>query len=284
MAKHKQEDPWAGFVDVLSSILMVVIFLVVILGVAIFGISQQITKIAVENAVKAERDKQTQAPAEASPPPPAAEQDDKPNPPVAMLKDEMRKPAAAEGAEEQKPPLPSSDLRAPDDKSMPPSERRVAEDPDPARGMPAKQNDVTEGKSNLAVRSIAAAATRTIDVASEEIQKSEDPRAEIVKTSHAIFALKFKTGSYRIDPSSAQAMCSHMDENMLRSPLTLEIRSIARTQNDSVSDARRVAYYRGMQTRTELIKCGIAEARISVKLREAGQGEDGDNVQVFVKP
>lgn len=55
-SKHKQEDPWAGFVDVLSNILMVVIFLVVILGMAIFALSQQITKVAVENAVKAERE------------------------------------------------------------------------------------------------------------------------------------------------------------------------------------------------------------------------------------
>jgi len=71
MSKHKPEDPWAGFVDVLSSILMVVIFLIVILGVAIFGISQQITKVAVEGAIKAEREKQGAPP---SPPPPRLRQ------------------------------------------------------------------------------------------------------------------------------------------------------------------------------------------------------------------
>ncbi len=130
-SKHKQEDPWAGFVDVLSNILMVVIFLVVILGVAIFALSQQITKVAVENAVKAERESQQR---------------------------QGEQPKAADvvaEASSQKPP------------SVPEENRGAAGSFEAAKALRARESDDIAGNTNLTVRSAPTPASTEIEVASE---------------------------------------------------------------------------------------------------------------------
>jgi hypothetical protein len=230
MSKHKQEDPWAGFVDVLSSILMVVIFLVVILGVAIFGISQQITKVAVEGAIKAEREKQSVPP--------------------------------------QSPPVP------------PPVQAAAP----PAKPIPKPPSEEIEGKNTPVAQKETVPSPLKIDVVPTPIQRKEDPGAALVKAAEALVALRFQTGSYRIDPVAADQMCNAMKEDVKAGSIILEVRANASSSREATSDARRIAYYRGMQTRAELVKCGISENRIAVKLQEAQTAQDGDTVQVFLKP
>jgi uncharacterized membrane protein len=62
MARHVEEDEnyWPGFVDALSTIVMVVTFLLIILGVAIFAISTQVSK-ALSEASQAATEKTPQA-------------------------------------------------------------------------------------------------------------------------------------------------------------------------------------------------------------------------------
>jgi parvulin-like peptidyl-prolyl isomerase len=46
---EEEESYWPGFVDALSTIVMVVTFLLIILGVAIFAISTQVSKVVIDN-------------------------------------------------------------------------------------------------------------------------------------------------------------------------------------------------------------------------------------------
>ncbi|MEM9704442.1 MAG: hypothetical protein AAF850_00040 [Pseudomonadota bacterium] len=48
-AQQQEENHWPGFVDALSTIVMVVTFLLIILAIAIFAMSLNIVKIVVEN-------------------------------------------------------------------------------------------------------------------------------------------------------------------------------------------------------------------------------------------
>jgi|GEM_PF-3563728 len=123
-----------------------------------------------------------------------------------------------------------------------------------------------------------------IDVVPTRIQHKEAPGASVVKPVEALVALRFQTGSYRIDPAAAEQMCRTMEEDIKNGSVILEVRANASSGREASSDTRRIAYYRGMQTRAELVKCGIAEARIALKLQEPQTAQDSDAVQVFLKP
>lgn len=55
---EEEESYWPGFVDALSTIVMVVTFLLIILGVAIFAISTQVTKAIADNEAAAQNAQQ----------------------------------------------------------------------------------------------------------------------------------------------------------------------------------------------------------------------------------
>jgi len=53
-AEEQEENHWPGFVDALSTIVMVVTFLLIILAVAIFALSLNVAKVATASTVPAE--------------------------------------------------------------------------------------------------------------------------------------------------------------------------------------------------------------------------------------
>ena len=247
MAKHQQEDPWAGFVDVLSNILMVVIFLVVILGISIFAISQQVTKAAVDKAVKAEREAQSETP----------------------------RPTTPQAAKEPSQP-PTTQQAASD------GEKGAAGVYQAAQGLRARQSDEVAGDSNLSLRSTKLDGVKSIDVASEEVKASEG--AVEVKTSQAFLTLRYQRGSFKIDEAASKEMGTFLAGANLPTTGKIEIRAFAQSTVGSVSEARRIAYYRAMQVRSELIKQGIAATRVELKLRESVSPEELDVVRIYAKP
>ncbi|WP_420104226.1 hypothetical protein [Bosea sp. (in: a-proteobacteria)] len=259
-SKHKQEDPWAGFVDVLSNILMVVIFLVVILGVAIFALSQQITKVAVENAVKAERESKDKQDTSSS------------GPAVSEAKPEPKKETAQADAEPQiaqvKPP------------PEPDTARGAAGPFEAAKALRVRESDDIAGNTNLSVRS-APAPGKDIEIASEEHKPSDGP--VMVTRAQSFMTLKFQRGSFKIDKDASGAITDFLGSRDELKDQKIEIRAFAQSTVGSVSEARRIAYYRAMQTRSELLKSGFSAANMDVKIRESVLPEEIDVVRVFRK-
>ena len=66
MSKDTQENPWPGFVDVLSSTLLVFVFLVIVQLLVIAGVSMKVSQTAIEE-IKQQLLNKTQTDAEASP-------------------------------------------------------------------------------------------------------------------------------------------------------------------------------------------------------------------------
>lgn len=252
MAKHHQEDPWAGFVDVLSNILMVVIFLVVILGISIFAISQQITKAAVDKAVKAERESQEKTSAQ----PPVPQPSGAPATPMAQVE----------------PPPTEAEKRE--------GERGAAGTYRAVKGPRVRGPDEIAGNTNLSVRSLAAEA-KTIEVASEEIAPASGPVE--VKSSQAFLTLKFTRGMFKIDDAASKEIQAFLRDKSDVAGAKVEIRAFAQSTVGSVSEARRIAYYRAMQTRSELIKTGVEASKIELKLRDSASPEELDVVRIFAK-
>lgn len=307
-SKHHQEDPWAGFVDVLSNMLVVVVFLVIILGLAIFALSQQITKQAVEQALEQhQQDKQQKEP-KPEPPKESAESADATTKPAEPAPD-AEKPvetAKAEGAAAETPAT-----------AAPPKEGKEAADKGPqdaGTGGPAAQaaqEDVTsqaesaeqskgsagdrqagyaqrvrasdeiEGNSNLTVRSANVDSEQKLEVASEEIKPTYG-KIEVT-SSDAFLKLSFAKGNFRIDETTSGKLKEYLGTSPVAKSDTIEIRAIAQSTVGSISEARRIAYYRAMEMRSQLIQAGFDSTKIMVKVRESASPEDADVVQVFKK-
>ena len=268
-SKHKQEDPWAGFVDVLSNILMVVIFLVVILGVAIFALSQQITKVAVENAVKAERESKDKQDTSSS------------SPAVSEAKPEAAKPEPkAETAQADAEPQVAQAKPAPQPPPEPDKARGAAGPFEAAKALRVRESDDIAGNTNLSVRS-APATGKDIEIASEEHKPSDGP--VMVTRAQSFMTLKFQRGSFKIDKDASGAITDFLGSRDELKDQKIEIRAFAQSTVGSVSEARRIAYYRAMQTRSELLKSGFSAANMDVKIRESVLPEEIDVVRVFRK-
>ena len=260
-SKHKQEDPWAGFVDVLSNILMVVIFLVVILGISIFAISQQITKQAVEKAIEEERAKKT-------PPPPP------PTPEVASKEQTKAEPPPKDPPPEEKKPV--EEVKPADQ-----GERGAAGDRKPDQGLRIRETDEFKGETNLTVRSRNVNDPKTLEVATEEVKPNVGPIK--VVSSQSLLTLNFSKGSFRLDPKTTEEIQKYLSENKDNLKNKLEIRAFARSTVGSVSEARRIAFYRAMLIRSELVKVGVSSNDISVVVRESEAPEDSEAVRIFQK-
>ena len=118
-------------------------------------------------------------------------------------------------------------------------------------------------------------------MASEERRKSEGQ--VIVKLAQAFLTLKFERGSFKIDKVASGAIGDFLGTREELKDQKIEIRAFAQSTVGSISEARRIAYYRAMQTRSELIKSGFAAANMDVKIRESVLPEEVDVVRIFKK-
>lgn len=307
-SKHHQEDPWAGFVDVLSNMLVVVVFLVIILGLAIFALSQQITKQAVEQALEQHQQEKKQpepkpeapkeaaesAASEAKPAEPAPEAEK----PVESAKAEgaaAEKPAAAapskEGKEEADKGPQDAGTGGPAAQAAQEDVTSQAESAEQSKGSAGdrqagyaqrvRASDEIEGNSNLTVRSSNVDSEQKLEVASEEIKPTYG-KIEVT-SSDAFLKLSFAKGNFRIDETTSGKLKEYLGTSPVAKSDTIEIRAIAQSTVGSISEARRIAYYRAMEMRSQLIQAGFDSTKIMVKVRESASPEDADVVQVFKK-
>ncbi len=259
-SKHKQEDPWAGFVDVLSNILMVVIFLVVILGISIFAISQQITKNAVEKAIEKERSETTKS-------------------------NQTRLSEATQVSDKEASHSSSADKNETQGAAMETESANAANDSAGDRQVShvtrVRQKDEIKGDTSLTVRSLRVNENEELEVASEEVKPSFDP----IKVDESNMALKlsFSKGSFRIDEKTRERIKDYFVRSTELKQAQIEIRAFAQSTIGSVSEARRIAYYRAMQARTELLKNGYKSDDITIKVRESISPEEIDAVHLIRK-
>ncbi len=82
---------------------------------------------------------------------------------------------------------------------------------------------------------------------------------------------------------AAQAIIAEFATNseLAQSDLTLEIMAFANTISGNATDTRRVAYYRAMFIRNQMMAAGIPASRIAVGVRDVRTPEEGNEVKVF---
>jgi outer membrane protein OmpA-like peptidoglycan-associated protein len=225
-----EENYWPGYVDALTTMTMVLTFIMMVLGVVIFSMSQNVSKAILIKVAAAARV----------------------NMPQSGGLEEMRETLVSALEKSSRQPAPAAEHH-----STTPAEM-------PARPAPASRIDEKRIET-------AAAVPAPLPIAGPSISQSG-----------SVVTLVFKTRSAQLDAvASGELQRLTQSQDLDRS--AFDIRGYADVRARSVTQARRLAYYRAMLVRSELVKSGIAAARISVRI-EDGNTDETDLVRIYARP
>lgn len=216
----ESDNYWPGYVDALTSMVQVLAFVMMMLAMAVFVLSQSVSKKAVE-AIAA-----------------AVNAEVKPNSDMKQLTqavmdkvDSLRKSASA----------------------------------DPAKPEPAPSDEQKIAGSRIASR----AQPRTAPIE----PKSDAPR----------LAVEFDGGSYRLDEPRARSISTFVDQNgAAEKSKPIVVNAYAYTGEGAISEARRLAYYRAMMARKQLIDAKVRPENIKINVNDIADHAKAQTVEVIV--
>lgn len=236
---------WPAFVDVLTTVIMVVTFLLVIMSAAVMVLSQR----TMEH-FKAQLEASKDGPADGK------AKHDKLN----------SKSGGAQG-------LRDNAIRSPADAETGTS---IAE-----LGSILKSETIVDGADRLTIRTRETPDTMKLQV--KAMEDPDDSKGVQVKTADVLMRIDFEPGALRYDEANSKQVLQFLKSK--QSPgIKYEIWSFA-PQTSSVSEAQRVAFYRAAMTRNLLIQAGISPADINTQVRVTDpSSKDGHNVRVILKP
>lgn len=238
------ENHWPGFVDVLSTIVMVVTFLLIILGIVIFVISKNISTELEKAAQEVEAAQTALAEAQSE-------------------AHEMKEKADAQAQQNSA----SSSQSAAVFRSQMSQE--------------LTQNDEIESEDKLTVRTRQTKNTKQIVISTSE--RETDLRKLKVTSSKAALSLLFK-GGVKISPDATSEIQTYLKSNSeIVKTGKYEIRAFFNTTTGSISEAKRLAYYRALATRNQLLTLGVEAKKIAIKVAASGRGEDAGKVNIYLK-
>jgi hypothetical protein len=216
----ESDNYWPGYVDALTSMVQVLAFVMMMLAMAVFVLSQSVSKKAVE-AIAA-----------------AVNAEVKPNSDMKQLTqavmdkvDSLRKSASA----------------------------------DPEKPEPAPSDEQKIAGSRIASR----AQPRTAPIE----PKSDAPR----------LAVEFDGGSYRLDEPRARSISTFVDQNSAADKSKpIVVNAYAYTGEGAISEARRLAYYRAMMARKQLIDAKVRPENIKINVNDIADRARAQTVEVIV--
>lgn len=239
---------WPAFVDVLTTVIMVVTFLLVIMSAAVMTLSQRAMEHFKKQLLAEEQhkfDEQKLADGKAS-----------------------SAATAAGGSQGQQ----ANRITSPDAETG----TSIAE-----LGSVLKTETPVNGAERLSIRTRETPDTLKLQVKATEA--ADNTKGVEVKTADVLLSLDFDPSAVTIDADSTGKTIAFL-KGKAKPGMKYEIWSFA-PQTSSVSEAQRLAFYRAAMTRNVLIKAGIAPADILTQIRVTdASAKDGHNVRVVLKP
>jgi len=235
-AGDDNENHWPGYVDALTTMTMMLIFVMMILSVALYGMSENISRSIVEKIAK------------------------------------------SAGVQVETAGVDTTEIA-----------RRVAV------ALEAQRDGRHEAQAALRPNTPAqeeAARTLTAPVIGEEkvIDAGKGLRTEmpasLVNTNRAqsLLTLKFQPRATAVDELAAEEIRTFViARGSGEGSPHYELRAFARTDGGTVSDSRRVAYYRAMAVRSRLIGAGVLASRITLGVLDHQGAEGVDRVEIGLK-
>ena len=227
---EEEENYWPGYVDALTTMVMVLVFVMMLLAVVVFSLSQNVSKVLIEQIVK------VVDPTAKFDPNATAEQM------TAKLIEKIKTGA---------PP--------------PPNTNRPTDAPP---GPPVDAKAVPETKMTAA-----------------EIEDAPETTEIKAMSAPAMLTLVFPKRTTKLDEKTAADVDTFAKgSDNVAGAGSIDIQSVASPQSGSVSEARRLAYYRGMLVRSQLVKAGVPAEKIHLKIEIGTDPKTEDTVKVFAKP
>ena len=251
-----EANHWPSFVDVLSTVVMVVAFLLVIMSAAVMILSQRIIA-----EVRNEAEKRTTA----------VDSSSSPTPPVDIVESLKAQLAEAQAALRE---VQTTPIKSPKDAA---DGQSIAE-----LGTILRQERTVDGDIRLTIRTRETEDTEKVKVKAME-QPKDQTGAEVV-TADLLLRVDFEPSAVRYDQESEDQVIDFLNTRAKVGDAKIEVWSFV-PQVGSITEANRIAYYRAILTRNILVKSGIEPARISTQVRVVDPGQDNShNVQVVLKP
>jgi hypothetical protein len=230
------ENYWPGYVDALTSMVQVLAFVMIMLAMAVFVISQSVSKHAVEAIAK------------------AVKVDAKPDADMKQLTQ-----AIMEKVQQLQSAAPVSETNKPSESS---SEAKSAAPTDAAH----------DSRPEKIVEMRVSGARPRNDQASVQIPP-DAPRITV----------GFEERSSRIEQERAQSLAKFIDENkVVERTQTVIINAYAYSGDGALSEARRLAYYRAMMARKQLIDQKVRADSIRINVNDTADKDKGSTVEMIV--
>jgi hypothetical protein len=226
------ENYWPGYVDALTSMVQVLAFVMMMLAMAVFVLSQSVSKRAVEAIAK------------------AVNAEVKPDADIKQLTQ-----AVVEQVDRLRKSIPPPDAAKPDQtlaKSSPTAEAR----PDADRPAAMRMNGGQAQPSQAAIE-----------------VPPDAPRLTV----------GFGDKSFRIEGDQAQSIAGFVDGNKAaENKQTIVVHAYAYSGEGAISEARRLAYYRAMMARKQLVDAKIKPENIRISVNDTTDKGRGLTVELIV--
>lgn len=258
------EDYWPGYVDALTSMVQVLAFVMMLLAMAVFVLSQNVTKAAIKTIAEA-------ADVDGSSDVSVTELTAKV---VQQLKERRAAKVAAKSAATQTPPP---------ETTTPASETAAA-------ASDATQKDTGAGETAATAQKAAETNQATISV---QVGRASPAPAKLLKEDAGKTAkgdglqVRFTDREAKMTDAEIKQIESFVKAQGTADAVKLTIRAYAFADTGALSDARRLSYYRVLNVRANLTRSGVDPKHIRIKIvdtLDAGKSNvievsttDGDN-------
>jgi hypothetical protein len=226
------ENYWPGYVDALTSMVQVLAFVMMMLAMAVFVLSQSVSKKAVEAIAKAVN-------AEVKP---GADVKQLTQAVVAQI-DRLQKSAPSSSETEQSPAVkspPIAETAARSDNDRPTTLRIIGAQAQPSQA--------------------------TIDL------PADAPRLTV----------GFADRSFKIAADQAQSIAGFIGGDQAAGQHTIIVNAYAYSGEGAISEARRLAYYRGMMARKQLLDVKVKPENIRINVNDTADKSKGMTIELIV--
>src|SRR5947207_5393910 len=233
------ENYWPGYVDALTSMVQVLAFVMIMLAMAVFSLSKNVAKQAVEVIAK------------------AVNANVKPNADVKQL---------TQAVMEQVQRLQSANPTIDAGKSA----ENVVEAPAGRTTSPSDAASVSrvEKLAGMRFSGTRSGASQTPDQA-----PSDAPRITV----------SFEDRSFRLAQDGVESLARFVGETkVVEGRQTITINAYAYSGDGALSEARRLAYYRAMTARKQLVEEKVQPDRIRINVHDTADKEKGSTVEMTV--